>query len=208
MSCAVFLNSVSLEFLSNGLASFHSSTRASSYSFFRWQLFFTLFLTVCHPPSKPSTISLALSAISSSPSMEQAFIVLYLYFLCFFYFFFLSWAHFFLAFFHEALWRCSPQCNFSKTGLLEKWVREYTCWSLHAPIEVRSVFGLSCMHSVRVLIVRYMLVCCPSLIRRIWLVELKPCVTYSLPIPFKRSMSGACTSVFLVFLSDWLFATG
>ena len=40
---------------------------------------------------------------------------------------FLSWAHsfFFFAFFHEALWRCSPYCNFSKTGLLEKCVRKY-----------------------------------------------------------------------------------
>ena len=40
------------------------------------------------------------------------------------------------------------------------------CWILHAPIDVRSVFDLSVMHPVRVLIVRYMFVCCPSLIRR------------------------------------------
>ena len=41
----------------------------------------------------------------------------------------------------------------------------------------------------------------------IWLVELKPCVTYSLPVRFNRSMSGACTctSVVSVFLPDWTF---
>ena len=42
------------------------------------------------------------------------------------------------------------------------------CWILYAPVDVRSVFGLSVMHPVRVLIVwyMYMFVCCPSLIRR------------------------------------------
>ena len=39
----------------------------------------------------------------------------------------------------------------------------------------------------------------------IWLVELKPCVTYSLPVRFNRSMSGTCTSVVPVFLPDWPF---
>ena len=57
------------------------------------------------------------------------------------------------------------QCNFSKTGLLVKCVRKYICWILHAPVDVHSVFGLT-MHPVRVLIVRYMFVCCPSLIQR------------------------------------------
>ena len=40
------------------------------------------------------------------------------------------------------------------------------CWIRHAPVYVRSVFGLSVMHPVRILIVRYMFVCCLSLIRR------------------------------------------
>ena len=40
------------------------------------------------------------------------------------------------------------------------------CWILHAPVYVRSVFDLSVMHPVRILIVRYMFVCCLSLIRR------------------------------------------
>ena len=38
-----------------------------------------------------------------------------------------------------------------------------------------------------------------------WLVELKPCVTYLLPVRSYRSMSGACTSVHSVFLPDWPF---
>ena len=39
----------------------------------------------------------------------------------------------------------------------------------------------------------------------IWLVELKPCVAYSLPVRFNRSMSGECTSVVSGFLPDWPF---
>ena len=40
------------------------------------------------------------------------------------------------------------------------------CWILHAPVDVRSVFGFSVIRPVRILIVRYMFVCCLSLIRR------------------------------------------
>ena len=40
------------------------------------------------------------------------------------------------------------------------------CLILHAPVDVRSVFCFSVMHSVRILIVRYVFVCCLSLIRR------------------------------------------
>ena len=50
--------------------------------------------------------------------------------------------------------------------LLEKCVRKYIFLILHAPVDIRSVFGLSVMHPVCVLIVRYMFVCCPSLIQR------------------------------------------
>ena len=70
---------------------------------------------------------------------------------------------------------------------------------LHASVDVRSVFGLSVKHPVSVLIERF--VVRPSF-GDIWLVELKPCVTYSLPVCFNRSMSGACTSVVSVFPSD------
>ena len=50
--------------------------------------------------------------------------------------------------------------------LLENAFANLTCWILPAHVDVGSVFGLSVMHPVRVLIVRYMFVCCPSLIRR------------------------------------------
>ena len=66
-------------------------------------------------------------------------------------FHFLSWAHSFFAFFHEALWRCSPQCNFSKTGLLEKCVCKYTLLNparaRWCPFCVRYVPYASCTRS-------------------------------------------------------------
>ena len=78
------------------------------------------------------------------------------------------------------------------------------CWILHAPVDVRSVFGLSVMHPALGLCGTCSFVVCHSF-GDIWLVELKPFIIYSLLVRFNRSMSGACTSLVLVFLPDWPF---
>ena len=79
------------------------------------------------------------------------------------------------------------------------------CWILHAPL-------MSVLCSVCPLCILYAFwlsgtcsfVVCHSF-GHIWLVELKPCVTYSFPVRFNRSMPDACTSVVSVFLPDWPF---
>ena len=85
-------------------------------------------------------------------------------------FHFLSWAHSFF-FLLSSTRHCGDAVRSATFQKLVCWKNAFAninvpCWILHAPVDVRYVFGLSVMHRVRVLIVRYMFVCCPSLIRR------------------------------------------
>ena len=97
---------------------------------------------------------------------EHMFHVLYLYFLCFFYFIFFPGHILFLL---SSTRHCGDAVRSATFRKLVCWRNAFAnipCWILYVPADVRSVFGLSVMHPVRVLIVRYMFVCCPSLIRR------------------------------------------
>ena len=99
------------------------------------------------------------------------------------------------------------QCNFSKTGLLEKCVRKYT---LLNPARARW-----CPCSVCPLCILYafwLSGTCSFVVRHsfgdIWLVELNPGVTYLLPVRFKLPCPVHVRPYYRFFCRTDLFATG
>ena len=129
----------------------------------------------------------------------------HLYFLCFFYFFFFP-GHILFSF--SSRRHCGDVVH---SAIFRKLV----CWRMRSQIylvesctgPLMSVLCLGCL--LCILYAFWLSGTCSFVVRHsirdIWLVELKPCVTYSLLVGFNCSMSGACRSIVSVFLPDWPF---
>ena len=132
--------------------------------------------------------------------------VLYLYFICFFYFIIFPRHIFFFCFLPHGIVEMQ-----SAVQLFENWSAWEMCLQIYlVEFYTRPLMSVLCsVCPLCILYVFWLSGTCSIFVHHsfgdILLVELDPCVAYSLPVRFNRSMSGACSSIVPVFLPDRLF---